>query len=221
MGRNSIEQKLLLPIGYAPSVEYFTLLACGDAEIDAAEHYVKQTWRNRCRLLSPQGVIELTVPVKQGAAEACPIRQVEISPHDRWQSRHLQAIKSCYNRTPYYEYYIDTLAPLYEKGAFRYLFDFCIALIEAVARLMQLPLRYRLCAEYRASAEPDYRALFDPSYLVMRKDFAPVPYYQLFEGQERFVPNLSILDLLFNMGPEARLILKQQYDMMDLCPSIK
>lgn len=204
----------LLPIGYAPSIEYFSFLLSEGTYIDAAEHYVKQTWRNRCRILSPQGIVELTIPVKQGASRECPIRQVEISPHDHWYSRHLQAIKSCYGRTPYYEYYEDAITPLYERQRFQYLFDFCLALIDTIARLIELPLHYELCETYQSITDDDYRGCFDPSTPQMSSDFVPIPYYQLFEGQKHFVPNLSIYDLIFNMGPEARLILRKQNQLL-------
>ena len=112
--------------------------------MEVHETYQKQTFRNRCRILTPQGVEDLVIPIEQGARQDCPIREVRISSHDHWWTRHLQALKSAYGKSPFFEFYIDDIASLYERGRHSFLFDFNWELMELLARLIHLPLSVEL-----------------------------------------------------------------------------
>lgn len=201
----------LLAIAYAPPIAYFKLLSEGLCTVDACENFQKQSFRNRCRILAPDGIRDLVIPVEQGAASSCPIRDVAISQHNRWQSRHLQAITSSYGTTPFYEYYIDDIASLYERRRFRYLFDFNLSLIETIAHLMHLPITLELSENYEreGTRHKDYRAIIHPKQGDERSFFQPASYHQRFAQDDLLPRGLSIYDLLFNMGPEGILVLKE------------
>lgn len=129
---------LLLSTAYAPPVSYFTKLyhvGEGLVGIEAEENYIKQTYRNRCHILGPNGLQALTIPVEQSSSPKTPIREVRLSEHGSWRHLHLQALSTAYGASPFYEYYIDDLLPIYERG-YRYLWDFNEALFTQLLRLL-------------------------------------------------------------------------------------
>lgn len=202
---------MLLSIAYAPPIQFFSKLLTGAVYIEAHEHFIKQTYRNRCHILSPDGVIPLVIPVEQGASHQCPIREVRLSDHDHWRSRHWQALKSYYSTSPFYEYYAPDLEPLYRES-FCFLFDFNWALLNRLIELMHLKVDLRLTTEYQEKDAQDFRTIIRPKQSPVDLTFkSEISYYQLFGQQEKnsFYPNLSIYDLLFNMGPESVDVLRR------------
>ena len=95
---------MILSTAYAPPIQYFAKLASGRVLLEACEHYIKQTYRNRCRILAADGMQELIILVEQGASEQCPIREVLISEHKNRRARLCQTLKSCDGMEPFYEY---------------------------------------------------------------------------------------------------------------------
>lgn len=202
---------MILSTAYAPPIQYFAKLASGRVLLEACEHYIKQTYRNRCRILAADGVQELSIPVEQGASEQCPIREVRISEHNNWRARHWQTLKSCYGMAPFYEYYAPDIEPFYRKR-YTFLYDFNLELIELIARLMHLDISIAETETYQASSPEDFRLSIRPKKPPFDPYFnAQVPYYQVFKGGSGadFTPNLSIYDLLFNEGSLAPSLLKK------------
>lgn len=199
---------MILSTAYAPPIQYFCKLEQSPVLIEGEEHFIKQTYRNRCRVLSANGISELVIPVEQGASEQCPIRDVRISDHDNWRTRHWQTLRSCYGLSPYFEYYADDIYPFYTKR-YPFLFDFNWELTQTIANLMHLSISMEVTEQFIVDYEEDYRFSLRPKKSLTDPSFVPAPYYQLFVSRDSFVPNLSIFDLLFNMGPEGILLLQK------------
>lgn len=196
----------------APLHYYARMLAAEKVFIEQHDHYLKQTYRNRCQIVAANGVISLSIPVDKGDLLKCPMREIRISSHSDWQTLHWRSLVAAYNSSPFFEYYADEFISFFEKP-WKYLFDFDIALQEKILSLMEIAPSISFTEDFRSvfggadldlreSIHPKKRAEDDSAYRI-------VPYYQVFEQRFGFVPNMSILDLLFNMGPETPLILHQ------------
>ena len=193
--------KALLSTAYwAPIDWYAALLAHDEVIVDGYEHYVKQTWRNRCRIVMPDGVQDLVLPVEAASSHAA-VRDLRISDHGQWQHHHWNALQTAYGRSPFFEYYADEIAPFYERHH-AFLLDFNEELRMLVCRFLQIEKTVELSEAFvKATTEvDDLRQAFSPRVLP-KTDMRP--YYQVFSQQVGFQPHLSIADLLFNMGPEA------------------
>lgn len=205
----------LLSTAYLPPVHYFTkLFAYQQVMIEQMDHYVKQTYRNRCVIAAPDGPLALTIPTVKPDTEKCPLRDIRISDHGNWRHLHWNALCSAYNHTPYFEYYRDDFAPFYEQKPFTFLVDYNEALIALVCSLIDLTPQLSRTTTYLPPSPTgidDFRELIHPKRPATEVDstFHPVPYYQVFQERLGFLPNLSIVDLLFNMGPESLLVLQQ------------
>ena len=160
--------------------------------IEACENYVKQTMRNRCVIATANGTQTLSVPVESArSAEqkgAMTIRDVRISDHNNWRHQHWQALSSAYGSSPFFEFYADDIAPFFEKK-WDFLFDYNMEIMHKMCELIDISPDIRLTETYDSSP-------VSPSG-------SSTPYYQVFKSRHGFIPNLSILDLLFNMGPES------------------
>ena len=204
---------LLLPSVYLGPVSCYACLYASETAVeDRGEHYVKQTYRNRCYIATPQGPQALALPVERALGSHTPMRDLRLSDHGNWPRQHWNALVSAYENSPYFEYYADDFRPLYEKPA-PYLVDFNEALRQTVCSLLGLPCIVSPSSDYVAEPAPDtvdLRGVLTPK----RPDkselaFRVVPYYQVFRERTGFLPDLSIVDLLFNLGPESRLILRK------------
>ena len=206
---------LLLSTAYAPPISHFAKLyeyqgkAIG---LEAQEHYLKQSYRNRCRILSPNGVQALTIPVEQSLSLKTKIRDVRISEHGSWRHLHAQALRTAYGASPFFEYYADELLPFYERR-YSFLWDFNEELLRVLIRQLQLEVNWSATEEFADPAEEcpetcDLRYVIHPKKRHSVAGLMRPPYYQLYQDRFGFVEELSILDLLFEMGPESLLILR-------------
>lgn len=228
---------MLLSSAYLAPVHYYTKLyssalaqvRSGGAEgliiEEQADHYVKQTYRNRCIIAGDDGPIALTIPVTvperldDGSTplgiSKTPMHSVLISDHGDWRRQHWNAIVSAYRSSPYFEYYADDFSTiLHDETA--HLVDFNAALRDFILDSLDLHPQIIVNREhyltrndgftegfqdFRETIRPKIPYTFDPT-------FRPTPYWQVFADRHGFQPNLSIIDLLFNMGPESRIILR-------------
>lgn len=203
---------IYLSSAYLAPVEYYSKLKAYDKiYIEQHDHYVKQTYRNRCNIAGPEGVLSLSVPIIRPDTPKCAMKDIRISDHGNWRHLHWNAIESAYNNTPFFEYYKDDLRPFYENK-YTFLADFNDELRCKICELMDISPVVEHTASYHTDFLPDeadYREVIHPKkdYTEVDKDFLPKPYYQVFESRHGFLPNLSIIDLLFNMGPESVLVL--------------
>jgi len=194
-----------LSTAYLAPVQYFSkLVAYDQIIIDTAENYPKQTYRNRCHIANSLGIQTLTVPVEKSATLKCNTRDIRISEHGNWRHLHWHALVSAYNMSPFFEYYEDDFRPFYEKK-FNFLIDFNDAILRLICELIDINPVIIYASTYKQITPNDFRMTIDPRHPLPDKDFIPKPYYQVFLDKHGFFPNLSIIDLLFNMGPEAKL----------------
>ena len=198
---------LLLSVAYFAPIQYFSiLLSYGDVVIERHENYSKQSYRNRCTIYTANGLLDLVVPVVKTDKPKIPITEVEISYDTLWQKLHFKAIESAYRRSPFYEYYIDDLMGFF-NSRHRYLYEFNMQIMHTVCGLMKIPFRVQESREYIKPGESiiDLRNGIHPkSKQHTNTSFIPLQYTQVFADRRGFKPNLSILDLLFNTGPEAK-----------------
>ena len=203
---------IYLSSAYLAPVEYYSKLKAYDKiYIEQHDHYVKQTYRNRCNIAGPEGVLSLSVPIIRPDTPKCAMKDIRISDHGNWRHLHWNAIESAYNNTPFFEYYKDDLRPFYENK-YTFLADFNEELRCKICELMDISPVVEHTASYHTDFLPDeadYREEIHPKkdYTEVDQDFLPKPYYQVFESRHGFLPNLSVIDLLFNMGPESVLVL--------------
>ena len=205
---------LLLSTAYLAPIQYYAhLYAAHEAIEDRGEHYVKQTYRNRCYIATPTGAQPLTLPIVRDGAVHTAVRDIRLSDHGKWQHLHWTALTSAYESSPYFEYYADDFRPLYEQH-FDFLVDFNDALRQTVLSLLSLDKNITPSKEYVTPTPEmtDLRSIISPKQsLEADTAFRPTSYYQVFKERTGFIPNLSIADLLFNMGPESRLVLKKSF----------
>lgn len=207
------EQSCLLPLSYWGNIHYFSKLVHGSKiQIEVHENYQKKTYRNRCELYGANGKLSLQVPVERGSFHKTNIQDLKISYDSHWRKNHLKTIQSAYRSTPFYEYYEDDLFPLYETK-FDYLMDLDLKILEICKDWIDWEGDVSQTKEYKNSSSLiDYRELIHPkNNYVNDQSFQSIPYIQGFEQRNGFIHNLSILDLLFNLGPESYSLLKQSF----------
>jgi hypothetical protein len=196
-----------LSTAYLAPVQYYSKLASfGEIHIETEENYPKQTYRNRCLIASANGVQALTVPVEKPDMLKTPTRDIRISEHGNWRHLHWNALVSAYNMSPFFEYYADDFRLFYENG-YRYLIGYNEALQALICDFLGIQPQIVHTVKYEPMVENDFRNVINPRHPLPDKTFAPRPYYQVFRDRHGFIPNLSIVDLLFNMGPESILYL--------------
>ena len=198
-----IEKGAVLPLFYMPPVEYFSELTIYNPDfiLEKYEHFPKQTYRNRANIYSPDGMLTLVVPVVKGSKAHTAVKDVRISYDFRWQRLHWMSLQNCYRRSAYFEYYEDEFAIFYEVRE-TFLFDMNEKLLRLLLNLLKIKTEIKFTADY----EPEYLNLKDFRQGFSSKketDYPQKPYYQLFEDRHGFIKNLSIVDLLFNQGPQS------------------
>ena len=198
--------RTLLPSLYlAPITYYKILLSDRDILIEQYNHYEKKTFQNRCEILAANGKIALSVPVEKTKYPKTPFKDIKIAYHTDWQKQHFKAIISAYQNSPFCEYYIDDLRPFFEKR-YNFLIDLNQELQVALLNLLDEPIEYAMTDAFLQEPDvEDLRFAFHPKIRDLR---IYSPYIQVFSDRLSFHPNLSILDLLFNLGPESEIYLR-------------
>ncbi len=193
----------IFPIVYAGNIQYFQLLMKHKDHIlfDGNEHFVKQTYRNRTEIYGANGKLSLIIPLEK-RRERTPMKKVKIAYHENWQKHHFKSLSSAYRSSPYFEYYEQDFAPFYTEKKYEYLVDFNMDFLQTIFRLLNDNIDVNYTAEYKEVEGLDLRSSLTPK-TRLTAGFDSVKYTQVFESKEGFIPNLSILDLLFNEGPNA------------------
>ncbi len=198
-----MEQTAILATTYFGPVQWYQKLNRYDAcIIDQYEHFVKQSYRNRCIIPTTQGLQKLTVPVD--FTNHMPTKDVTISDHGNWRHLHWNALCSAYGESPFFEYYQDDIRPFFEKK-WKYLIDFNMEITNKMIELLDLDNKpLSLSDEYVSSdAGTDFRMIINPKHPGEDSEWNEKPYYQVYKEKYGFQSNQSILDLLFNEGNEA------------------
>lgn len=197
---------VLLSTTYFGPIQWYQKLCRYDCIlVEQHESFQKQTYRNRCLIATTQGVQALTVPISKMEHE--PFSQfVRISDHGNWRHLHWQALQSAYGESPFFEYYEDDLRPFFTTHDWEFLMDFNDAICQKVCELLDIHPHISRTAHFESPdtcSMDDFRSIINPKHPVEDPDFCPRSYYQVYRQKHGFLPNLSILDLLFNMGPES------------------
>lgn len=205
---------------YLPPISWFAQLRQGEpCLIDGYEHFHKQTIRNRCTIDSPGGPLQLTVPIDKANFQPggkCLMQDVRISYRQDWQHQHWNALASSYYNSPFFEYLQDDFRPFYQQR-WEYLMDLNEALIQKCCELIGLPVTLQRTASFLRPEDsgkqpplPVHRHIKEQGEAFpLDAGQAFSPYYQVFAHKHGFLPDLSIIDLIFNLGPESLLYLNR------------
>jgi hypothetical protein len=197
---------------YFGSVQYIKQIATANsAVIDIHEPFKKMSYRNRTTIVSAQGPLLLTVPLQNGRDQKLPIHEVKISYTENWPSKHIKALSSCYKRSPFFEYYEDELSRLL-KTEYPYLLDLNMQIIEWLSKVLKTQFNFSKTTEVTSYLDPNFIDVRDTSKTSkLCQNIANQVYPQVFSDKIEFIPNASILDLLFCMGPSANIYLKDKH----------
>ncbi|AMM52686.1 WbqC-like family protein [Rufibacter sp. DG15C] len=200
--------QLLTELHYHPSIVWFQKAVQADEILlESQEHYQKQSYRNRCHILTAQGVLPLTVPVKNGNKKIKAL-DVEIEYDQRWVDVHWRTIRSAYGNAPFFEFYADYIQAVYERKP-SHLFQLNLELLRLYLKFLKLKTPVRLTESYETTYPAPVLDLRNVLHPKREPDNLDIKKYAQVFGKQ-FAPNLSILDLLFNLGPEASLYLQNQ-----------
>ncbi|OYX23524.1 MAG: hypothetical protein B7Z06_10110 [Flavobacteriales bacterium 32-35-8] len=200
---------IILHPTYFPNIAYFVAMANADEvvfEID--DNFLKQTYRNRCYIYGANGKLALNIPVIHTQKNRQKYKDVKIFNEEKWQNHHWKSLLSAYRTSPFFEYYEDELQPLFQEKA-DFILDFNFKCFETICECLQLELNTSKTEVFQKHIENtnDYRYLVDAKKEYL-KPFET--YNQVFQEKHGFINNLSILDLLFNEGPNTLNYLESQ-----------
>ncbi len=201
--------EILLSTAYLPPIEYFATLVQSDAiKIEIHEHYCKQSYRNRCKIITANGLLNLSIPVNKINGNHTFSKDIRISYLSNWQSNHWRAIESAYNKSPFFLYYRDELEKFYTQSYDR-LIDYNSALLSLLLKKLGISKTINFSEEFLKlnNSGNDKRCSIHPK--SVEEDVIFPHYYQVFEQKYGFIPNVSIIDLLFNEGPESKFYLEK------------
>ena len=217
-----MSQALLSTTYFGPIQWYQKLYRYDKVQVEACDNFIKQTYRNRCMIAAANGLQALTVPVERTTAAnidgessqsfKCMMKDVRISDHGNWRHLHWNALMSAYGESPFFEFYADDIRPFFERK-WTFLYDFNAEICAKMCELIGFEPAVSPTTEYipadseALNSTADFRDAIRPKHPLPDEEFVPRRYYQVYEHKYGFVPNLSILDLLFNMGNESLLYL--------------
>lgn len=206
------DSTIVLPVTYAGNIPYYAALTQYNCITDCCVHYTKQTYANRCSIMTANGIKDLVIPVVK-TTEKTKIKDIRISDHEEWQTTHIRTIDAAYRSSPFYDYFRDDFLPLYEQK-WNFLIDFNTAIENKILESLGFDNITNCFSEHYIDCNDlnliDFREVINPKKNVPLQDInikSDTPYYQVFDCKYGFKANLSILDLLFNMGNEARIYL--------------
>ncbi len=207
------KRSVILSSNYFGNIQLFShIVKSGIVVIEQNDHYSRQSYRNRTTIMAANGPMNLTVPVIKPKGKV-KTKDILISYDTNWQKNHWRSIFSAYNSSPFFEYYKDDLYPVFEKQ-WKYLTELNNKLLELTLEMIEANPKIKYPDEYIENVNDyslDLREVIHPKkdYKTFDKQFSPLTYRQVFSETMDFVPNLSILDLIFNKGPETYSVLEE------------
>jgi hypothetical protein len=193
-----VKRSLLIDLQLFPSVNYCrTLFQYSNIIFEQYEHYHKSGFSNRYCVSTPKGSLKLSVPLKGGRDQKTAIKDLRIADTEDWQKLHWRTLTSCYGRSPFFEFYGPILKPIFFKP-YDFLIDLQLDAFSFLFRALKQKPEFTLSGVYEKTPSPSVE---DVRHKAL-EEFA-VPYPQNFESEIGFLPNLSVLDLIFNKGPQA------------------
>lgn len=197
-----MDGSITLSTAYLPPVEYIALASSYESIlIEREENYIKQSYRNRCYILTSSGVLALTVPVFLGSFHKTPVKDIRIDYTRRWQPVHIGAIRSAYSAAPFFLHYFEAFEKPILRGH-KYLLDLNMELLESVAGIMKFKQKISYTTEFQAVKD----LTTDSRYSVSPKkpsSYSPGKYIRVFDPGKAELNKISIIDLLFNEGPDS------------------
>jgi len=191
---------------FGPVYYYAAILKSRCTYIEKHEHFIKQTYRNRCSIMAANGPLHLVVPVENGRKPCQAITSIKIAYHTPWHKNHWKSIVSAYRNSPFFDFYADDFAPFFEKK-YHFLFDYNMEIFSVLSSLLNIETEILFTDRFEEveGNHVNLREKITPKSAISNfdKTYKPVEYTQVFENKFPFVPNLSILDLLFCTGPDA------------------
>lgn len=204
-------ENVILSSAYIPPIQYFCkILQSKKVFIEQHDHYHKQSYRNRCHLYSPNGLQILTIPVKKTSGLKTKVKNVEISYDENWHLNHIRSFEAAYRSSPYYEYYMPDIENML-KNKPRLLIDLNQDILTFFITTLEIESSINLTNEFKNHYDfLDCRDKIHPKRNFNQEDSGIEfnPYYQIFQEKHGFIHNLSIIDLLFNEGPNSLQILE-------------
>jgi hypothetical protein len=190
----------LLYLPYLPNIYWFTeFLKHGRIFIEREEKFVKSSYRNRCIIGGDQGTLILSIPIIGGRDHSQYYKDVKLSYHYDWPKKHWQSILSAYGSAPFFEHYENAIQTVFEKQT-ESLFDFNLALLNTLLGLLKIKKEFEFTTAYEKETD-----LVDIRSVKSAGERSVMPrYYQVFEDRHGFLPNLSVIDLLFHLGPQSK-----------------
>lgn len=197
-----------LSTAYFPPIQYFTkLVKYNKITIEAHENFLKQSYRNRCNIMGSNGIESLSIPVQKGNS-GLQIKNIKIDYSENWQRQHQRALLAAYGSSPFYEYYIDDFSFVFNEKI-ENLWELNSHILKTCCSLLEINPTIQESLSFEKHLTNDFRNSIHPkkSFQKIDVDFLPQPYLQVFSDKYDFIPNLSILDLLFNLGTESEIYL--------------
>ncbi len=197
------------PTYFSPVIQYIAIAEAGELIFETEDNFQKQTYRNRCYIYGANGKLLLGIPiVHENSGRRQKTREVKIDTSFGWQKMHKKSLASAYRSSPYFEYYEEDLLSVLSKS-YTFLLDLNLRVHELVMEALQLAKKTGHTTEYLTTVQEDHRELANAK---LKLSYQQEPYQQVFTEKFGFIPNLSILDLLFNEGPNALGYLEQHRD---------
>ncbi|HIP48438.1 MAG TPA: hypothetical protein EYG92_05675 [Lutibacter sp.] len=192
---------LFQPTYFSPIIQFEKVVQVEKCIFEIHDNYQKQTYRTRLSIYTPQGRQDLIIPIKHKKGIKLMTKEIEIDNSYKWQRLHFKSLQNFYRSSPFFEFYEDDLAPLYEKQE-KYLLDLLLKTQELSFEMLQLEFEIKKTTKYLVDypINQDFRFLDNPKLSI---DQTFRKYIQVFDAKHGFIPNLSILDLIFNEGPNA------------------
>ncbi len=204
---NCVNNTIVLSSNYLAPIEYYShIFRSQRVIVEVNDNFQKQTYRNRCNIMGANGVMQLNIPIEKSLTKKNLMRDVKISSHGNWQHLHWNAIVSAYNSSPFFEYYEDDFRCFYDK-TFVFLHDYNEQLRELIFRQLHIEVDVEYTTDYIKVLPDEYLDFRNKIHPKKESNFSTAEYWQVFKEKFGFVSNLSVIDLLFNMGNESRLYL--------------
>jgi len=202
-------KNILLHPSYFPTIEQMAVASQANTVVwEVADNYQKQTYRNRTYIAHSNGVLLLNIPIKHNKnGQRQKTNEVLVENDFPWQEQHWKSLQSAYRTSPFFEYYEDDLEPLF-KEAVESLLEHNLKIYDVLADLIGIETKTSKTSSYIIHPEiDDYRYFINSK---RKSEFITEPYTQVLEANHGFLPNLSVLDLLFNEGPNSLSYLERQ-----------
>ena len=210
------QSNILVELPYLPPVSWMApAWQSGVLWLEASENFQRGSYRNRCHIAGPNCIQRLSIPLQKGKHQQATVRGVRIAYEEPWQQVHWRSIQAGYGNAPYFEYYVEDLAPFYQKR-YSFLFDFNLELLHFLFKKMGWNGEIRFTETWSGQVSSpadtpvvDFRNKVSPKATTLPHWFQPIPYAQVFTERHGFLPDLSALDLLFCCGKQSAAVLSQ------------